>query len=88
VWQGAGSRGRGARNHREGEIHMKFWVDMRLATDAGETIKRRRCYGDMSPEDFENLCKEMGECLTDLAMTCEIEEDRTQVGVGGIAGSL
>ena len=61
---------------------MQFWIDMRLATDGGESVKRRRLTGDMCPEEFDEFCEEMVACLRGSACGYRLEEDNTRVGLG------
>ena len=59
---------------------MKFWLDVRLATEAGETVRRQRVAGEMRAEDFDKLGEKMVECLAGLSETFTCEEDRVKVG--------
>jgi len=61
---------------------MRFWIDVRLATEAGETVRRQRVSGELRGEDFEALNGKMVQCLEDVAVRYELEEDRSQVGFG------
>jgi len=61
---------------------MQFWIDMRLATDGGESVKRQRLTGEIRPEDFSEFCGNMVACLHKCAPDFESEEDSAQVGVG------
>ena len=61
---------------------MRFWIDMRLATAGGESVKRHRLAGEMHPEDFSELCAKMIACLDECAPDFEFEQDRERVGLG------
>ena len=59
---------------------MKFWIDLRLATDAGETVQRVRVSGSIRGADFEILNDKVIECLEGIGASFDREQDRTQIG--------
>ena len=66
----------------EGTADMRFWIDVRLATDGGESVKRRRMAGDISSERFDELCDELTGCVGSCDVDYQIEEDKVRVGIG------
>ena len=60
---------------------MQFWVDMRLATEGGESVKRHRFTGEMCPEDFSDFYAKVIACLDECAPEFRFEEDRARVGL-------
>lgn len=59
---------------------MKFWLDLRLATAAGETIQRKRISGSISNDKYEAFVDTLVHCLGDYSPAYECEDDRSLVG--------
>ena len=60
---------------------MQFWIDIRLATGGGESVKRHRLTGQMRPEMFDELRDKVLGCVGECALEYDIEEDRTRIGL-------
>ena len=65
---------------KEVVVAMKFWLDLRLATEAGETIKRHRVSGWIPQDNFGAFVNRLLHCLGEYSPSFECEEDRSQVG--------
>jgi len=59
---------------------MKFWMDVRLATEAGETVQRRRISGSMANDKYEAFMDRLLTCLGEYSPVYGCEEDRSLVG--------
>lgn len=66
---------------------MRFWVDLRLATTAGETVRRKRVSGVISQDEFDAFGQELMDCLKAHSPLYECEDDRGQIGTTGSAAA-